>query len=483
MQHNFELRVAVKDLTVREILHILPERCFTSAQKRSRPQMEKAIDNFPSTHHELLIGAYRVKRFRTSEDSPAVTPDAPLQNLSFLQPSESNSHATGVTPHVPVENPSSPEASSVDGFFHTVSDDCRKKRISKFIDATGNNALLETVCMVCAGRFKRTDTECVRLSHLEEKNLLSPTRPHDAHVLTNGMLLHRSPRTHAHQTDNAGFAVVDVCNPCVCALRRNKTPALALANEMWIGDVPLEIKVLMLPERILIARFFPAAYIVKLYPKKKGARFWANANLHCGLRGNVSTYRLNTDDIVSMIGDDTLPASSSILAATIGVTFVGPKNMPQKTMPGFLHVNRNRVRDALVWLKTNNPIYYDIKICESRLNDLPSDDIPPEIMSLVRVSDDTDLLAAEHDGYVPDNIERSLGTHLTTLNQRVHHIYLSADHASGIGGILDIENGDETNGDVDDGTSTNSMCTTISCFLILHVCRRNNNDITEPRCC
>jgi hypothetical protein len=38
----------------------------------------------------------------------------------------------------------------------------------------------------------------------------------------------------------------------------------------WISDVPLELRVLTLPERVLVARHFPAAYIVKLYPKKRG---------------------------------------------------------------------------------------------------------------------------------------------------------------------------------------------------------------------
>ena len=45
-----------------------------------------------------------------------------------------------------------------------------------------------------------------------------------------------------------------------------KIPPLALANSMWISDVPLPLKILSLLEHILVARFFPAAYIVKLYP-------------------------------------------------------------------------------------------------------------------------------------------------------------------------------------------------------------------------
>lgn len=384
MELNVELQLAVKKLTMPEIVHALPECSFTNAQKRSRREMEDAIGNLPSTHHQMLVDAHHTKRLQGNTNVPTTTPLPPVLS--------------------PAPSPLS------ECFLQTVSDSCRKERISKFIDATGNKALHEIVCVVCTGQFRQTDCESVRISDLEEKQLLCPTHPHHAHVLTNGMLLHRSPQTELHQTDSAGFSIVDVCNTCVSCLRRNKTPPLALANDMWVGDVPLELKILMLPEWILIARYFPAAYIVKLYPKKKGSRFWANTKLHSGLRGNVSTYWLNTDDIIFMVGDNLLPASPSILAATIGVTFVGPKNVPQKTMPGFLRVNRNCVRDALAWLKKNNPLYHDIKICANRLNELPCDDVPPQIMSLVRHSDDADLVAAEHDGYVPENVDDHQGT-------------------------------------------------------------------------
>lgn len=104
-----------------------------------------------------------------------------------------------------------------------------------------------------------------------------------------------------------------------------------------------------------------------------------------------------------MVSDNVMPPSSAILAATVGVTFVGPKNLPQKTMPGFLHVNRARVRMALLWLNHNNPIYHDIVISESRLSELPEDGIPAEIWSLTKYSNDIGLLVKEMDGYVPED--------------------------------------------------------------------------------
>ncbi len=86
----------------------------------------------------------------------------------------------------------------------------------------------------------------------------------------------------------------------------------------------------ILPERILVARYFPAVYIVKLNPKKKGAHTWATADsMHGSLRGNVSTNPLNTEEDIATMTNDQFTSSAGILAATIGVTFVGPRNLPQ----------------------------------------------------------------------------------------------------------------------------------------------------------
>ncbi|KAH8977232.1 hypothetical protein EDB86DRAFT_2774286, partial [Lactarius hatsudake] len=125
-----------------------------------------------------------------------------------------------------------------------------------------------------------------------------------------------------------------VCSSCVCDLKKDKTPSFSLANGMWIGEVPWTppplLNIFTLPKRILIAQYFPATYTVKLYPKKKGACNWSSAGMQSGLRGNVSTYHLNTNDIAHLTDMQKLLPSSPILAATIGVTFIGPKNLPEK---------------------------------------------------------------------------------------------------------------------------------------------------------
>jgi len=124
-------------------------------------------------------------------------------------------------------------------------------------------------------------------------------------------------------------------------------PPLSLSNGLWIEDVPAELLSLTISECLLIALHFPLAYIIKLFPKKKGAKFWDVASFNSGVRGNISTYQLNTSDIADMVNPKCLPPKPAILSATIGVTIMGPKNFPKHSIPHVLTVNQTQVYDTL----------------------------------------------------------------------------------------------------------------------------------------
>ena len=115
-----------------------------------------------------------------------------------------------------------------------------------------------------------------------------------------------------------------------------------------------------------------------------------------------------------------MPSSSAILAVTIGVMFIGPRNIPQRTLLGCLQVNQNCVHAALEWLKENNPLYANISILVDRLDALPVDGIPEEILSVAKFSDDMKLLEEEWNGYMPcdDPLDDDLGE-LTCVFQLV----------------------------------------------------------------
>ena len=57
--------------------------------------------------------------------------------------------------------------------------------------------------------------------------------------------------------------------------------------------------------------------------------------------------------------------------------------------------------EALCWLKKNNYVYADIIISNERLQHLPEDDIPMQIVYNVQESNDIDAVIREHEGYVP----------------------------------------------------------------------------------
>src|ERR1700720_1134922 len=130
-----------------------------------------------------------------------------------------------------------------------------------------------------------------------------------------------------------------------------------------------------------------------------------SSGFHSGVKGNVSTYRLNTEDIVDVIDPKVMPPPPEILASVIGVIIVGPKNMPERTMHGYFRVRRDCVRDGLKWLSEHNLVYADIEISEARLKDLPLDGVPREILECAHYSDDIEQLRKSTAGYVDDDDE------------------------------------------------------------------------------
>ncbi|KAF8816193.1 hypothetical protein BYT27DRAFT_7248501 [Phlegmacium glaucopus] len=271
-----------------------------------------------------------------------------------------------------------------------VIDDAR----AEFIDRTSNGVVAVASCGSCAQETLRTELMVFSLDAIPNGHNLKPAESHPRHDLYRGMLLH--PKGVDVEETSA-----NLCQECARALKMNKVPMLALANKVWIGEIPDELRFLTLPERILVAKYLPVAYVIKLYPRKLGACQWDQRQMHSGLKENVSTYRLDQSQIASMIDGTLMPPIVKVLAATIGITFVGPKNIPERTMPKFFRVRRNWVRKALEWLRANNPLYNNIIISHSRLAALPEDGVPYELMATAKHSTDVDMLYTEEDSYVP----------------------------------------------------------------------------------
>lgn len=269
--------------------------------------------------------------------------------------------------------------------------------IKQFMDRTSNEALKSHTCACCALEIEASQILDTPLDSIPNRHLLEPTAPHPEHDIFNSMLLEPTSVDPLRKRAN-------MYRDCYNSLEHEKIPALSLANNMWIGCLPSCLQLLTLVERLLIAKYLPTAYIMKLYPKQAGESHWDPSQLYSGFKGSVSTYALDPNLVASMIDGKILPVSPAILSAAVGVTFITPKGKTQFSLPKILHVRRRLIWEALRWLKEHNPLYKDIIISEERLELLPEDGIPVEIQAMVRHSTDIDSVIREHEGYVPSDM-------------------------------------------------------------------------------
>lgn len=377
-----------KLLTMKEIIDSVGKSTLSFQERKTRANLIAAISQSSEDVKSCLANACTRKRRRKQEDKEEAVKRRRLDDE--VTPIEARSTELGdvdLPPH----------------FLNPVEECVRQECISQYISHTGSAATRLLACMICAGEFFASELEIMTVDEIPHPELLKPAIEHPAQQLFSGMLLdHRA----VHMQDS--ILTGQACSKCICSLRTSKKPPWSLANGLWIGDIPLELASLTIPERLLVALHFPSAYIVKLFPKKKGAKFWDVASFNSGVRGNVSTYRLNVTDIADMVNPKSLPPHPAIFASTIGVTIVGPKNFPEHSIPRILSVNRARVHGALCFLKRENPLYAGVSISEEHLSNLPEDGIPHEIMDIVKHSEDVGSLEKERDGYVPEDDD--LGT-------------------------------------------------------------------------
>ncbi|KAF8235802.1 hypothetical protein L208DRAFT_1184089, partial [Tricholoma matsutake] len=164
---------------------------------------------------------------------------------------------------------------------------------------------------------------------------------------------------------------LNLCNPCLSAIQKQKTPALALANRTFLGPMPEELKDLTPIEESMIALCRAKCWIVQL---SEQADLTSPHNQR-GFHGNIIIYPQQSQKIASI-----LPPSVEEIVSPICVIFVGSSPpsaqwLRDKAKP--LAVRADKVRRALIWLKEHNPLYSHIRIDHNVLNSLPENRILP----------------------------------------------------------------------------------------------------------
>lgn len=270
-----------------------------------------------------------------------------------------------------------------------------------FRHATSNDSLAQKVCASCARQLMQDDLTAINYLTLPNRVLLVPHRPHEAHVLTDRMLL-----VSEHLDTSNGGALGWICAHCLSALKRNKRPAYSLSNNMWIGPIPPALAMLTLTEQLLISLRYPRGYIYKLF---SSARTGHPDTLQSSMKGNVTTYNANVGDVVKMLQGQLMPRAAAILPSLIAITFIGRQTAPKSHLRSIFRVRRKVVHAALLTLKhmTKHPGYVNLEISEDALALLPEDDIPEEILVTMRQVSDIGVVARESAGYVPPEVDSS----------------------------------------------------------------------------
>jgi hypothetical protein len=290
-------------------------------------------------------------------------------------------------------------------FLKLPTDEERKECYRRYYEATSNAAVAMGVCAICGREVGIRDDKLslCPLDTLPNCERLQPRIPHLGHDLFDGCLM--EPR--GVVTRQGKIHLVKACGKCLKDMesKRDGPPPLSLANNMWIGRVPWELETLTCSERLLIALLYPRVFVFKLFPKQLHGRP-EEASLQRAMRGTVSSYDMDVEGVAAMVEGRLMPRPTAILASVISVTLFG-RGTPQKHwLRGMFRVRRRAVLN-LVWLKANNPKYYgDIEISDQRLADLPEDDIPIEILDIVRHSEDVGSVIQESAGYVPVDEEK-----------------------------------------------------------------------------
>ena len=262
-----------------------------------------------------------------------------------------------------------------------------------FYDATSNEALTLQTCPICAReKLARDGRRTSLLSDESVVDLLTVPLGNDG---IEGQTMILRDLLEIDEGDISCW----MCNDCMKSLERHTMPKLSLANDLWIGDIPFELTGLTIPEQLLIARHYPRCYIFKLFPRTVDTHISLD-QLHTAMAGNATLFELNTQEVVEMLRGQRMPSPVQTLASVISITFVGSKKLPKDWLKKTFRVRRQVVFDALTWLRCHNPLYSDIVIDQTRLDDIPEDDVPEELMAIVRREENDDLVEKERESYL-----------------------------------------------------------------------------------
>ena len=229
--------------------------------------------------------------------------------------------------------------------------------IRGFCNDTAPKKIIEGGCAVCGTLSPVDDMVLLDEMNCDDLSMISPgdigryERLHESDSIMplNGPIL-------AENCDH-------VCQTCQGFLKKKKMPPESLANSFWIGPIPLVLQNLTFAEKMLISRIRHNKCLVRV----SSGRAKMTANVIMFSNPTVEVYHA-------------LPPSRRDISEILAFVFQGPVQPNEsdiKRTP--MLVRRNKVKDALEWLKLNHTDYEDLHISLENLNDYPLVGVPVNI--------------------------------------------------------------------------------------------------------
>ena len=248
----------------------------------------------------------------------------------------------------------------------------RKEKKSKFPPSPPSKALCETVTRGWCGDtspevfMESGCAVCGQLTPLSQLSKLSESECNLDVLVRDGLGVTRLERFSPDDPiQDIEGPVLDssctkICHSCRNSLDEGVSPKYALANGLWLGQVPSQLQDLSYAEQLLISRVRRNKCLVKV-----------SSGMH-KMKANVIAFENPMPKIYQR-----LPPPVEDLDEVLAFVYTGPcRPSPEEMKRTPLLVRRTKVGQALEWLKLNHTDYHDIDIAYNILKTYPESGTP-----------------------------------------------------------------------------------------------------------
>ncbi|KAJ8580976.1 hypothetical protein M405DRAFT_752500, partial [Rhizopogon salebrosus TDB-379] len=162
-----------------------------------------------------------------------------------------------------------------------------------------------------------------------------------------------------------------ICTKCQSSLRNGHIPRLALANNLYRGQLPTEFADLTWVEEMTCAIYRTTAHVTRLFHS-------SDLSTPQVLYGNTCAHNMNIISTASV-----LPRTPSDINDALSVIFIGNQKFDVHRLQAMFRVRKRKICEFLLFLKHHNKIYQNININLSLLAYFPDDDILPGLAERV----------------------------------------------------------------------------------------------------